>query len=331
MNTERLDHLLRQYFDGEMTGDEIAELDAALLTRPEVRERFWKEAHVHGALREWGLESLGKMELRALPSPAQAIRGHRERSRWLSWRPLAAAAAGVVFGLFCASVAWAVASPRAMATASRLFALVDGSFEKQSGRLPSGFPAQFGVWSGDESDVVEKPSVEAMDGKRALRFVRAEREPALPNYGAASCDVYQCVDLRSLKADMTPGEATLELSVQFLDARDVKDEPVKFIGRLYVFSGSPESLPAEWPLTQKEALASGSGACDSTGGAPRSWCNVTTKVLLPPQADFAVVHLVAHKPKNAANTTATFGEQFADDVRLTLKTQPKLPVRSTSR
>jgi hypothetical protein len=54
---------------------------------------------------------------------------------------------------------------------------------------------------------------------------------------------------------------------------------------------------------------------------------VTTKVLLPPGADFAVIHLVVHKPKTPTGTEAVFGDQFADDVRLTLKTQPVLPVR----
>lgn len=51
---------------------------------------------------------------------------------------------------------------------------------------------------------------------------------------------------------------------------------------------------------------------------------------LPPGADFAVVHLVATKwtPRGKA---AEFGEQFADDVRLTLKTQPTLPVRLAQR
>jgi len=32
-----------------------------------------------------------------------------------------------------------------------------------------------------------------------------------------------------------------------------------------------------------------------------------------------------------ARAAAEFGEQFADDVQLTLKTQPKLPVRITQR
>jgi hypothetical protein len=44
-----------------------------------------------------------------------------------------------------------------------------------------------------------------------------------------------------------------------------------------------------------------------------------------------VVHLVAHNPKTPTGTDAMFGEQFADDVRLTLKTQPTLPVRLAQR
>jgi hypothetical protein len=243
-------------------------------------------------------------------------------SSWL------AAAAGLVIGLFGASVVWAITNPKAVATASRLFALVDGSFEKQRGHLASGFPSNLGLWSGDEAEVVD---VATVDGVRALRFVRAEREAALPNYGAASCDVYQLVDLRSLKADVDPGEATLELSARFLDSRQKAGEKVKFICRLYAFSGTPDVLPAEWPLSQKEALAAGSGTLDSFGGAPATWQTVSTKVLLPPGADFAVIHLVVHKPKNPAGTEALFGDQFADDVRLTLKTQPTLPVRLAQR
>ncbi len=242
--------------------------------------------------------------------------------------PWLAAAAGLVIGLFGASVVWAFANPKAVATASRLFTLVNGSFEGLPGRVSADFPSEFGVWSGDEAEAADTV---AMDGRRALRFVRAEREVALPNYGAASCDVYQLVDLRSLKADVDPGEATLELSARFMDARRSTGDKVKFICRLYAFSGTPDALPAEWPLSQKEALAAGSGTFDSFGGAPTTWQTVSTKVLLPPGADFAVIHLVVHKPKNPAGTEALFGDQFADDVRLTLKTQPTLPVRLAQR
>ncbi len=63
------------------------------------------------------------------------------------------------------------------------------------------------------------------------------------------------------------------------------------------------------------------------GCARKHGNTVSTKVLLTTQADFAIVHLVAHRPKHLAGTVAEFGEQYADDVRLTLKTQPVLRVR----
>jgi hypothetical protein len=115
-------------------------------------------------------------------------------------------------------------------------------------------------------------------------------------------------DFLSLKAEAALGEATLELSVLFLDSRESPGEPVRFICRAAVFAGSPDAILADWPLTQKESLASGSGGFESMGASPRSRHQVTTKVLLPPQADFAVVHLVAHKPKNPRGTEAVFGE-----------------------
>lgn len=318
-DSSRLHHLFAAHSDGTITAEEHSELQEHLRADPATRRLWFAHQDV-----EAGLQKIAQ----TATQPAVVSPGH---SRWLAWRPLTAAAAGIVLGLFFATVAWAVTSPRAVATASRLPALVDESFEQRAGRLAPGFPSVFGHWSGDESEVVEPPTAVTPDGKKALRFVRAEREPTLPNYGAASCDVYQLVDLRSLKAGTVPDEATLELSVRYLDARESAGEPMKFISRLYVFAGSPEALPAEWPLTQKEALAAGSGCTDSLGGAPLAWHIVTTKVLLPPQADFAVVHLVAHKPNAPAGTGVMFGSQFADDVRLTLKTQPKLPVRVARR
>jgi hypothetical protein len=176
-------------------------------------------------------------------------------------------------------------------------------------------------------------SLNAQDGKQSLRFVQAEREARRSNSGAGACDVFQLVDLRSLKSEAELGETTLELSAQFLDTRDAPGERVRFLARLYVFAGNPEGLGKEWPLPRKEALATGSGIAFSTGGSPQTWQSVTTKVFLPREADFAVVHLLVNIPESWPNRTtpATFGAQYADDVRLTLKTQPALPVRLAER
>lgn len=322
MNTERLGHLMCRYFDCAITGEEIAELNAALLTRPEARESFWQEAHLHGALREWGLDNRGLIELRALPSPDDDTPGRTRRPPRPSWHPLAAAAAGVVFGLFCASAAWGFATTRTAATTSRVFALVDGSFESRTGPLASGFPLEFGVWSGDAAESVERPPGGAKDGRRVLRFLRAETEPAVSWSGAASCDIYQLVDLRSLKEQNRSGKAILELSARFLDTRESAGAPLFFLGRLYAFTGSPDELAGQWPRTQKAALAAGWSSHESKGGKPGAWQTVTTQFPLPPQTDFAVVHLVAHNPKLPPGASATFGAQFADNVQLTLRTPP---------
>lgn len=320
MTDDHLEHLISGHLQGTLTSREFAELEERLLHSAADRERFWEEAELHAMLHS---SLQGSLAVKAEPKP--------KTGRAFLWRPLTAAAAGLVVGLFSASLVFGYMMPRAVATASRIFSLAEGSFETAMGRMASGFPSEFGLWSGDSADVVGTAVVEAADGAHALRFVRAEREETLPNYGAASCDVYQLVDLTALRTDADLGEATLELSVQFRDARESGGELVKFICRLYLFSGKPDSLHAEWPVSQKDALAGGSGNFDSVGGAPSEWHRVTTKVLMPPGADFAVIHLLAHKPKNPTGTEAAFGEQFADDVQLTLKTQPTLPVRLAQR
>jgi len=314
------DDLIQCFLDGQASPEVAHTLSELLKTDASARARYLDFAELHAAL----------LADETLRTPASlAGEGTPGSPLWLRWRSVAAAAAGVAIGVFSASLAFAFGVPRAEVTAERLPALSDGSFEKQQSALPRGFPSAYGLWSGDEA---EAASAKARHGAQALRFVRAAADPASPNSPAYSCDVYQLVDLHAIQAEGRNGEATLEMSAHFLDARATQGAPVSFTCRLYVFSGLPESLREEWPLTRKEALASGSGAAQSAGGAPQTWHTVTAKVLLPAQADFAVLQLVASKSQAAGGSVpAEFGEQFADDVRLTLKTQPTLPVRPTQR
>jgi hypothetical protein len=325
MTQDELD-LIHSYLNETLSEAGFARLQTLLRENAEARRTLRSLSTVDTKLQQ--LAAVNPATLRLLSAPA--VSEIRRGFAWLSWRPLTAAAAGIVFGMLCASVVFGYATARTIATSSRLFALVDGSFEKVTGRVASGFPSGFGKWSGDDAEIV---SGNAKDGKQALRFVQAEREPRGSNSGAGACDVFQLVDLRPLKAESEPGETTLELSAQFLDARGGPGEKVRFVARLHLFAGSPEGLGKEWPLPRKEALATGSGIAFSTGESPQTWQSVTTKVFLPQEADFAVVHLLVNIPESWPNRTtpATFGAQYADDVRLTLKTQPALPVRLAER
>lgn len=54
---------------------------------------------------------------------------------------------------------------------------------------------------------------------------------------------------------------------------------------------------------------------------------LTAKCLVPTAADFAVIQLAARPDVRPANLEGI----FADDVRLTLKTSPQLPIRLVHR
>ena len=69
----------------------------------------------------------------------------------------------------------------------------------------------------------------------------------------------------------------------------------------------------------------------SRGRSPESWQELSATTLLPPGADFALVHIGVYDPKAFPKKPGVFGEQFVDDVQLTLQTQPELPVRVAQR
>lgn len=128
MIDERLNHLICGHLDGTLASADRVELEQRLLHSAADRERFWQEAETHAMLHA-ALQT----------SIAEEIKPRRVTRQWPSWKPLTAAAAELVIGLFSASLVFGYAMPRAVATASRLFALVDGSFENRAGVWRRGF------------------------------------------------------------------------------------------------------------------------------------------------------------------------------------------------
>jgi hypothetical protein len=224
-------------------------------------------------------------------------------------------AAGLVIGLFSASIVWAISSPKA--TTERLFSLINGSFEEK--RLETGFPRQTGVWSGDEASIA--------DGK--LRFIAPGSDAGDPSARAISCDVFQLVDLRPLRHTLSPeGDSVLELSADFLDDRPHNTKPsITFFCQLYLFQGDPAGLHQSWPQSITDTLASGSAQVTTLGTDAKGTRHLTAKCLVPAEADFVVIQISARPNLRPAK----LDELSADNVKLTLKTQPTLPVRIVQR
>jgi hypothetical protein len=163
---------------------------------------------------------------------------------------------------------------------------------------------------------------------QTLCFERPEGDPTVLDSPANSCDVFQLVDLRALRTKHQHGDAMLELSAEFLDARPQEGEPIQFSCHLYLFTGKPEALHSAWPSILRESVGFGVGESISYGGsASQDWRAVTARCVLSPDADFAVVQIGCGKARGKTMAPPKLGQQFADNISLVMKTQPRLPVR----
>ena len=156
----------------------------------------------------------------------------------------------------------------------------------------------------------------------ALRFLEAAGEANIPNSPRQSCDVFQVVDLKSIRDQLlSSSEAYVELQTSLLDARKKPGARVRFIAKVYVFEGSPHEVAKNWPPQQDQVLASGAQFHVSDGSKAEAWKTLSTRCVLPPTAGFLVVQLGAGSAGQPGEAAPKLGEQFADDVRRTLFTR----------
>ena len=304
MNDERYQVLFDAWAESRLTPAEAAELSALLRSDPQARDRFRADAAFHGQLHA-ALDELNLEQATAKPIDFPS------RGRTLG---IAAMLLGV--GLTVASLGWML-SARAEHAESRPLGIRDGGFDALKGRLPDGFPSDIFTWGGDPSEITS-----AQGHPTALRFLEAAGEPNIPNSPRQSCDVFQIIDLKSVRDQLlTSSEAYVELQANLLDARKSPAAPVRFIAKVYVFEGSPQELARSWPPQQDQVLASGAQFRISSGAESHEWKTLTTRCVLPPTAGFLVVQLGAGSAGQPGESAPKLGEQFADDIRLTMHTR----------
>ncbi|MEO6753627.1 MAG: hypothetical protein ABIP85_17755, partial [Chthoniobacteraceae bacterium] len=209
-----MDELLERWRDGTATEADLRELTARLAT-PEHRDALLEDWLVESALpralpaalvadqRESALTSGTKPSPRAEP---------KRWGGWLQWRPLAAAAAGIVFGILCTSVVFAYVVP----SLGKVITLLQESFESGPSPLVTGVPVKAGVWSGDFTEVVgEQQAVKPEAGTKMLRFLRADYEGKANRDSGSVADVYRLIDLRAYREQFADGAAVVQFSAGF--------------------------------------------------------------------------------------------------------------------
>ena len=240
------------------------------------------------------------------------------RSRWLAWRPLTAVAAGILFGLFGASMVFGVGGR----WTEKVTSLFPESFESGPAPLVTGVPQQPNQWSGDFSELVgEQQGVKPAHGTKMIRMLRADFEgksvTKLNTYG----DLIKIVDVRAFTRETNGGEVVLSASALFNAANFPEAERYDGVVTLYAVD---EIGYTEKNLLKDSLAHSCSGPGLSLDRNPATWESATTRLQLPAGTHFVVVKVsVRRMPKNKEPLSTlpnpiTFSGHFVDDVRASI-------------
>jgi hypothetical protein len=311
--------LIHGYLDGTIVTEDFARLQDLLRGSAEARRALRDLSTVDAKLTE--MAAVNPLAMQVLPmSPLSSPPGI---ARWFQWRPLAAAAAGLVIGLFSATMVLGYVLPHA----GRVTMLLDEGFESGPAPLVTGLPARADVWSGDFSEVVgEQQGVKPKGGERMLRFLRADYEGKPNAEGSYVADLYRLVDLRPYRQDFADGNAKVQISAAF-NAIPFRQEEA------YSCAVSVYALDAE--MTRN--VASLNEAMDANGSLamarkrlanldrdPGTWQKLEEELRLPAETELLLVHL-AVIPAGKSPKRITFDGQYVDDVRITLVRRSSVP------
>ncbi len=315
MNDERLDDLIDQHLNGAMSDEARRELEDRLLHSATDRARFWELAESHALLHESIQQKLAAPAVETTTVTAMPGR-MAPRSLWFQWRPLTAAAAGIVLGMFCTSMVWAYVVPYA----GKAMTLLRESFESGITETLPGLPREAGVWSGDEARVVSaETGLKPKSGGRMLRFISATFAGENAKRSAWG-DVYRLVDLRGQVSD---AKSAVRLSANF----DATQFPAGEEYSCYVELCALEDNPADAPQPLSLPWVRENSASVASRKIPMSgdgvWQSAAVEVPVSPRTRFVLVHLaVLRRTPVPSAEPVQFGGHYLDDVKVELISLP---------
>lgn len=286
---------IQRYISGTITAAETGALEQQLKTDAALRDWYLDALNLDSAL-EAAAESAQTALSLPVPFSQRALTpAGAAPTRWQGWRPLTAAAAGLVIGLFSASLVFGFAGGFSEGMTRSDIAVADANFERAEMKLEQGFPSGPQAWAVDDAEVVPMP-----DGGRVLALRPWERNP----YSR----LVQIVDVSRLTAE---GEKELVLAASFRTSDPQHASRYKL--RLFGFEESADAVPP-FPLETKESgIVTLSQVLDVPAGT-NGWQRFSTKMPMPSGVRSVVIWIGAStRPQPGPKVT-----HFVDDVTLTL-------------
>ncbi len=326
---------MRDYLDGRISAPDLAELNALLEGDADARARFRALATMEEGLRDLaevsGMEGSVPVDLTIQPSLVDQPTLSDRKTPIVSgffYRPVVAAVAGLMLGVFCTSVMWAASE----SGRRKILTLIHESFE--SGVAPSvtGIPSKPDEWNGDYTKVVsEENGVLPVHGEQMLRFLRADHEGKENPVGYVG-DLYRVVDLRSYESTLMNDDAVVSVEAGF---RSIPfQEPNRYQCGISVYA--LREVPANKEDWKRLFEAQGKLMEDSLATAQRwifldgeesAWQKARTEMRVPVEARYLAIGIrvsdrSAIDPAGEEPPAVEFSGQFVDDVRVVLSRPP---------
>ncbi len=299
--------LFNAALNNQLNEQDKAQMTALLKSNAEARQLWFLYSDLECSLPE-----------QKLPTLAETRDGKRS---FFSWVPLTAAAAGVMVGLFGATVAFAYALPKPIQLALHL---ENPTFEAPRTPLFSEPTAGFGFWWGAGEIVSAQSKVNPAEGKQMVQFHPSELRPASWGAFTSSAKVSQVIDLREWRDQLRDGNATALWSAKFNSGPQRDPRKTTFRVDLRAYSGELTLLEKPWIEREDQELAhSLSRTIDDDD--PSTWQASSGKIILPPDSDFLLVELkLFQADRSGDQINMPQNQQFVDDIQFSIHTDPSL-------
>ena len=319
--------LFSRVCDGIATATEISDFHRLLRTDADALDAWLRYSALHVEL-AGGSTFAGARPAERGAEPEVAATGDDRaiarvsRARFsLQWIPHAAA--GLLFGLFAASIVWAYVVPPVI----KAHPLLTEDFEIADALLATRVPLETGVWRGDTAEVVgPQHGVTPASGLKMMRFLRADVETVSKPTGGHIAVVYRLIDLRPFRSELADGEGVVEVSASF-NAMEFPAEE-RYGCAISLFALDADSVPDRagrlGSTLTNESLAMARSSRTKIDRDPASWQRLTTELRLPPNAEFLAVRLHISQAFESGENHIFTGS-YADDVRISLSRRPPLP------
>lgn len=309
MNTDWHD-LIQRYIAGHTSDAEAALLRESLKQDDGVARLYLRYMNMDVALESHASSHQAVTELLLNPVNSTGIPSFH----WLRWRPLAAAAAGLVFGVVSASLVFGYSVPR---VESHSLPLENAGFERNETSVPLETRNGYGAWGGEGSVVVAHEKVSPTEGKWMARFTTVE--PADDGKIPLRASVSQAVDMRSWPDALRDGKAKVNCSASFNGETDPTGTRIVYRIDVRAYSGDVSLLQKAFPDRSGQEVAHSCWRTEADH-EPSQWQRVSGSIILPPETDFLLVELKVFRPGRGDASSYAESAHYVDDVHLTLTT-----------